>query len=654
VTREKGIYISIALIIILGFAAYANSLNGKFLWDDKSLVEDNHYIRGWAGLAKIFKENINQAEGRRFAFYRPIQMLTYALDYSIWRLDPKGYHLTNILLHILASLSLYWLINILFDNKLLSLYTTTLFLLHPIQTEAVSYISGRADPLAAIFVISSLILYIRYIRSNGAITYLAMLFSYVLALLSKEASIVLPVLLLLYHYVFKVKIKPKPFLSMMAITLIYLILRFTVLKPLLFHLEFTTIIIDRLPGLFVAITNYIRLLALPINLHMQYGNKLFSFAYPLAILGITILFLSLLLVIKYRRGEGLLLFSICWFFIALIPQSNLYPINAYMAEHWLYLPSIGFFLLLSKGLLLLGDGVARGNAPSPNNYISITMLIILLTFYLCLTIRQNRYWGEPIAFYERTLRYAPNSSRIYNNLGSAYNIAGRHQEAVEACKRAIELDPSKSGAYYNLGIAYSGLGRHDEAVALYERVLEDSPDSAEVYNNLGLSYSRKGERGEAVASYNKAIEADKNNAKAYYNLGNMRYDMGMYEEAIDLYKKSIDIDPTYGQVYNNLGNAYSEIGQDDKSIEMYAEALRINPDSAQAHNNIGIAYESIGETEKALASYEKAIELDPGLAEAYRNLGEAYHDMGRIEESKTYFNKAVELGYNEEYVADQR
>ncbi|GAF76422.1 unnamed protein product, partial [marine sediment metagenome] len=145
--------LAIVLIIILGFVVYSNSLNGKFIWDDEYLIKNNVYIRSFSYLPKIFSEDIGTGAEKKYYFYRPLQMITYMIDYSLWKLNVRGYHLTNTLLHILAALTIYWLINILFGDRPLSLFASLFFVAHPIHTEAVAYISGRADPLALLFML---------------------------------------------------------------------------------------------------------------------------------------------------------------------------------------------------------------------------------------------------------------------------------------------------------------------------------------------------------------------------------------------------------------------------------------------------------------------------------------------------------------------
>ena len=176
------------------------------------------------------------------------------------------------------------------------------------------------------------------------------------------------------------------------------------------------------------------LLAMPFGLHMEYGMRPFSFSEPEAVIGIAILAGSLLFALKKRKSSPVIFFSISWFFTALLPVSNLYPINAYMAEHWLYLPSVGFFLLVSW---LLN---AAYNNKALKKFV-IFFFVALLSFYACITIRQNKYWANPQVFYSRTLQYAPHSPRVMNNLASQLKSAGKVEEAVALYQKVIKAHP---------------------------------------------------------------------------------------------------------------------------------------------------------------------------------------------------------------------
>ena len=346
-SRQRITFITIALIAILGFAVYSNSLSGRFIWDDEYLVKDNAYLKHFSQLPNLFTKNIAEGAGKKYNLYRPLQMISYMVDYSLWRLNPYGYHLTNVFLHILVGLSIYWLVNILFDDSLLAASSSILFVVHPVHTEVVSYISGRSDSLALLFILLCFICYIKYLDDKRVSLYVLMLLTCILALFSREISLILPALLLLYHYTFKKEFSAKGFLPILIIAFGYFLLRVTALKYLLGIAPVSATLRQRIPGFFVAIINYLRLLFVPSDLHMEYGTKLFSFSEPKALLGILTLLSLLIYAFTKRKSNRLVFFSVFWFFLALLPVSNLFPINAYMAEYWLYMPAIGFFVLLA-------------------------------------------------------------------------------------------------------------------------------------------------------------------------------------------------------------------------------------------------------------------------------------------------------------------
>ena len=543
-------YFHIGIIIILSLAVYGNSLYGKFLWDDKILIEDNAYVKDFNNIPKIFSENIGGGAAREIGFYRPFSIVTYTIDYSLWGLNVVGYHLSNIILHILVTLSIYWLVNILFNDKFLSLLTAALFAVHPIHTEAISYISGRTDPLAALFMLLCFIFYIKYLNSKGIAKCAIVLLSYILALLSRENSLILPILLLLYHFAFKKKFNIKDFFPVLVITFIYILLRLAALKHVLPQLSHPPLV-QRILGFFDAITNYLRLLLLPLNLHMTYEYKLFSFVHPTVMLGAIISFSLLTYAFIKRKSDTLIPFSVFWFFIALLPVSNIYPLNAYMAEHWLYLPSIGFFLILAKGL--------NPAYKSKGFQVILTAFIIsILVFYSFLTVKQNNYWREPIAFYKRTLIYVPHSLRVYNNLGTAYANIGKYKEAVESFKKALEINPKDAHVHFNLGNAYKAIGEHEKAIVSYKKALELSSSDISTYCNLGNTYIAIGQYEEAISSYQKAIEINPKFATAHYNLAMAYYHEKRYDLAILHYERSIELGEKPNPEFSKLLKLHQE------------------------------------------------------------------------------------------------
>lgn len=455
--QSKACLLSILFIIIIGFLIYANSLGGEFLWDDKVLVEENLYIRGWSNLGKFFTASSTQGANNQENIYRPLQMVSYTIDHSFWKLDERGYHLTNIILHIAVALVLYWLALLLFSNNLIAFFSAVFFVAHPAHTAAVAYISGRADSLAALFLLLSFIFYLKRFWFLVILTYLAAIFS-------RESALIFPLLLVLYHLCFKNKSWPKVFWILLGLTGLYIGLRMILLRELLpqgiVYIPFP----QRVLGFLASLPQYLRLLAAPFNLHMSYGYLPAKHLVAKALLGIAFLVSGLIYVLKGRGRNKLVLFSLGWFILTLIPQSNLYPVNAYMAEHWLYLPSIGFFFILAAFINRLLKKKLK--------LVTVCFAAGLLIFYSLLTVKQSGVWSDPEALYQQVLLYQPGSAKVYNNLGNLYQARGDSHKAILYYRKAINNNPGYADAYYNIGVTYHQMGRIKDAVGFYNRALK--------------------------------------------------------------------------------------------------------------------------------------------------------------------------------------
>jgi tetratricopeptide (TPR) repeat protein len=596
--------IAIALIIVFGFAVYGNSLKGQFILDDNAFVKNNAYIKNWANVPKLFTQDVVAGAGNSSGSYRPVQMLSFMTDYSLWRLDAKGYHFTNIVLQILVSLMIYWFITLLFGNRILSLLTALFFVVHPVHTEVVAYIAGRADSLALLFMMLSFILYIKQLDSKNVSFFVLMIAAYVLSVLSRESSLILPLLILLYHYTFKKKIDPKLFFPILGIACFYFVLRFAALRLLPFDTFVFTKFFGSMPGTFSALTNYLRLLLLPFGLHHDYGKAFFRLLDPAVILGVVAFFSLLVYAFKKRESNKLVFFSVMWFFVALLPVVNISSLHAYMAECWLYISSIGFFLLLSK---LLSDLYSKDKF----RVLSITIVAVLLLFYSSVTIKQNNYWNDPVVFYKRTLKYDPDSLKARNNLANEYMGRKKFDEAIKLYKEAIAIDPGYEDAYVNLGNAYGVTGGYKDAISMYRKAIEIKPDDPKAWYNMANVYAFLGERNEAIRGYKKAIE----------------------------------FDPQYWRAYNKLGMIYKAMGRIGDSIELFQKSAEINPHDSWSYNSLGIAYNVAGNGKKAIRYFKKAVEIDPNLATAHYNLAIMYFYTKQYDLAVKHCNHAIALGH---------
>ncbi len=556
----------LVLIALAGLLVYANSLPNPFIWDDSYLVVDNSYIKDPADFAKLFAGDIASGADEHYSFYRPLQMVSYMLDYLVWKLKPFGFHLTNILLHVLAAISVYAFSIVLFGRRLAALLAALFFVVHPAHTEAITYISGRSDPMALLFLLATVVFYLAFLRSGRARLIIFAIIFYAAALLSREGSIFLPLLILTYHFTFREKIRAVAFAPLTAMSLAYILLRVTLLKGLLAGITTHTTVFQRLPGAFAALATYLRLLFMPLGLHMEYGQRLFSWADPPVLAGLFCFSGLVAAVWVFRKRLPVVTFAVSWLLVGLLPVSNLWRLNAYMAEHWLYLPSVGVFL---TGGFLAAPFFEKEKTRSA----AISVAAGLFLVFSALTVRQNSLWRDPIAFYTRTLAYAPDSTKVANNLANAYQETGEYRRALPRYEGLINAQPPFKKLYYNLGTVYKKLGERQKAKQMYEKSIETNPGFKEAYYNLANIHKEDGALDKALPLYEKAVALNPRFYDAWVNMGVTYSLMGQNQKALEAFQRVIDADPGNGLAYANAAVDYYQLKRYDEAIRFADQAV---------------------------------------------------------------------------------
>ena len=499
----------IILLVIVGFALYANTFSNRMFWDDNESILNNQFIKNWQYFPKYFSENIIAGAGLLSNYWRPVLLMVFSLEWHLWGDWSVGYHFVNMSFHIIDALLLFLILFYIFRNRGLAFFTALIFLVHPLQTEAVTYVSGLGDSLSVFFILLGILFYLK----NK--TYFSSLIMYVLALMSKETAIVMPVFIFLADFLIldqqqislkeKLKKIAKKIWPFFVLAGIYILLRATVLNFVnTFNLYneanvFTSHFYVRLFTFFRVLLVYLGLLFWPFNLHMERSVAIATSLDSCSVIFGGLIFLGLLILafLKFKKFP-ILSFGIFWFFIGLAPVSNLLiPISGLIYEHWLYLPLVGIFLIL----IWLGMmGAKKYNLKK----ILLGILIIFLIFLSVLTIKRNRDWHDQITFYNQTLKYAPASYRVINNLGMAYADEGEQNQAEEMYKRAINLDPSNPVAYHNLGNTYREMGKKDLAIENFQTAIKLDPKFIFSYNALINIYLENKEYDKAQEIYDQA------------------------------------------------------------------------------------------------------------------------------------------------------
>jgi tetratricopeptide (TPR) repeat protein len=549
------------------------------------------------------------------------------LDYHFWRLKPFGYHLTNIVLHAIAAILVYQLIKLLFFDFKLAFVTSLLFTIHPLQSEAVAYISGRPDSLAAIFILLSIYLFIKFRKipePKKEFFYLGSLLAFCLALLSKELALVLPFALILCD---SLPDKQKLRLTLRKKILIYLpyvllgaayaflrlkVLTFGSTKPV-FSREYMPLF-ARILGFFKAFFVYLGLLAYPHNLHMNRAFELpQTYFQPLAFIGAFFLVLTVIFAIRSYRRYPLIYFGIFWFIIFLFPQANLLlPMLTPLAEHFLYLPSIGFFLLLGLGIQRLPQIKFKRTALSSTGLIWV-LFVVYCVFLESVTLKANQNWRDTATLWKNTLRFSPQSVIARNNLGAVYLSQHRLKAAEEELLIAKKLSRRKYGEiYFNLGGVYFKEHKFDLAEKEFKQALEIAPNNLFIRTSLAKLYLiTDGYLKQAEEQFNYVLKIDPQNLSATYGLAKVYDKQGFTARAITQYRRVIAIEPDHGLALLDLGFAYAKAGRFSEAEAALQQAVKFWPESSEVRYRLGKFYWEKGQTQKALAQWNKAIKLNP-------------------------------------------
>lgn len=635
--------LSLLFIIFLGLLVYSNTLHVPFVFDDIPNITGNLLIQNPSLFADPLRYCSQVPPGTEAAVAcgtyksRFVGYLTLAVNHRLHGLDVMGYHLTNIGIHIINGLLVYFLVLLTFRTPRLqgqgdafgpsvALFTALFFVCHPVQTQAVTYIVQRFASLATLFYLLSLVLYVKarlrqttnggagFFSASALTFYFLSLVSAVCAMKTKEMAFTLPLVISLYELMFfegkalkRILFLLPPLLTMLIIPLSLVGLHRPLGEVIGDVSEATRVQTemsrwDYLFTQFRVIVTYIRLIFVPVGQNLDYDYPVyhsffdpsvsFSFLFLLSIFGLGVYCL-------YRsrithHALRLTAFGIFWFFITLSVESSIIPIQDVIFEHRLYLPSVGAFLAITTAVFLAGEKLkTRGQAAWKAIPVALSLIIVFLAGA---AYARNRVWQDDVTLWSDVTAKSPNNARAYNNLGIGYQKRNEMGKAMEMYEKATTLIPPFIDSYYNLGFVHFFFSRYDKG-----------------YYNLGIYYFKKGHYEEALRNYTKAIGANQN----------------------------------FGEVYNSRGIVYAAMGRYDDALSDYTRAMSIDPKSAGPHNNRGVLYAGKGLYREALEDLDTAIDLDPNYADAYYNRGVVLARSARIDRASSDFRKACDLGKKE-------
>lgn len=583
--------ITLAVLAAFTFIIYSNVLHGPFVFDDGMYIVKNPQIQN---------PSLLWPPSSRYLAY-----LSFALNYAWDGLEPFGYHLFNVAVHMANSILVFALALLLFRTSALrdrgleeyalpaAIIASFLFAAHPVQTQAVSYITQRFASLAALFYLLSLVLYLKWRTTDAkgrAFFYAAALLSAVAVQFTKETGFTLPVVILLAEFAFfrgagnpgKRTAALVPFLLTMAIVPALLFgpdlsvgVDPGVSESTRAHQmrDLTTISShDYMATQLRVMVTYLRLLVLPTGQNIDYGYPFFkSFLAPevllSSILVASVFGLGVFLFIRALKGRGALSllagYGILFFFIAISVESSIIPIKDVIYEHRLYLPNAGAVVFFAAMLMGLFDFLKKKFAlKAPALVWAITMTILLAAPLAAATWSRNNLWNDEILLWRDAVAKSPANARARNNLGTALYLKGLTAEGMAEFRKAVSLDASFADARYNLGNAYKDLGQMDEAIKEFEVAIRLDPWKLSARNNLGLAHYAAGSYGKAVGQFEALLVLAPRHYRARNSLGLAYLKMGRPEEAASEFRAALSINPGFEDALRNLSEIESEKGRE--------------------------------------------------------------------------------------------
>ena len=607
---------AICLICFMGLIAFSGTLHSPFHYDDVHAIVENPHIKD---LSK-FQEKV----GIQNIFNRSVLLLSFAINQHFGEFEVFGYHLVNILIHILTSILWFFLIKelLLIESikkisfkKNLPLICSSIHLLNPLNIQAVTYISSRSSLLATFFYVLAFYILVHIKKPiKGIISkvnFLILVFFFLIILFlgfaTKEIVASFPLMAIVYIWLSTAKQNRKSLVPQIA-SILFILIGFLAYRYLqqgnLFSLkadptsEETHRLLYLLSQIRVVVGYYFLKLLAPFSLNFEPDIILYKSWFHWD------WFISLLVLLSagvavFKQNSILIKFGAAWLCITLLPTSSFIPLKQLATEHRAYLPSLGFSLIL--GCIFLNIKIQR--------FMPQILFIIFLLLISLLTLNRSLDFRSEISLWEDTSKKSPHKALVQNNLATAYMGANQLEKAKVALNKALSIDPLQ----------------------------------IESHVNLGHIASRKKNWKVAIEKFDLGIALGTKRADTFYYSGFARNILGKYEEAIPYFKNAITIKPFNADYHFDLGNSYQKLNQFDDALFHFRKALQINPNYYKAHNNIGTIFWSIGELDKAKFEFEKVLHINPNIPTIQNNLASIYLKKGEFKKAIPHLETLINL-----------
>jgi tetratricopeptide (TPR) repeat protein len=580
-------WVAAAIITFLVFMICLNSFKNDFVnWDDPGLIIRNQRIRSldWQNTIEIFTPKKSSA-------FQPVRVLSYAIDYHFWKLNPMGYRITNILFYLLTCIMVFLTLRLLSaslregkqpdSHFRVGLFGALLFTALPVHVEAVTWLSARKEVLQGFFFFLAFYLYLKGKEREGGqkIIFLGLvLLAILLATLSKPSAVVFPAVLLVYEMALRqnrwMDFVKRHWLFFLLSIFVSSLFTFILLRVMLnaggikaYHGG--TFLNNLLVSFYVLLYN-IKLLLFTINYSAAYTIRV---PFPLlniqTLLVVAAVFLLFGLSLWSLKRTKVIFFSVLFFFVTLLPYLNIIPISTLVADRYVFIASFSYCFLLGIGFDKLYAVTDKRFSEGFFKVLSIALFLFLLCGYSFMTIQQNKIWENSYTLWSDAVEKYPESNVANALMGVVYMELGMDEKAVEYLEKAVQLLPIDYESRNNLGIVYGQLDKPENALKELMAAISLKPENDNIKINLAVFYQRQREYQKAEEILTYLISKNPKDARLYFRLGLLYREMGDYNAAIREFIRTTELSPDTINPYEELGNTYASRLKDIERAKYY-------------------------------------------------------------------------------------
>ncbi len=642
-----GLSVVLILFVLVGYSSL--SKNNLLNWDDNLYVTEN------ADITSLHSENIKTFFTQKYVSnYLPLTMISYALNYKIDKLNPKVYTYTNLFFHIINSLLVFWLITILLQKKdtegvtkpdtisgyLVASVAALLFAVHPLQVESVAWVSERKNVLYTLFFLLSLICYARFVIKEKYSLLLLSILLFGASLLSKGVAVSLTFCVVLIDYYYgrrllssKVILEKVPFIILSIVFGIVAFVSQYEESVLVGNVNFP--LYEQLAFGGYGFINYLIKLCVPVNLSAYYSYPQNASAIHYLCL-LLVVVLSAALLYYRKRLSRLVIFGILFYVANLVFLVQIIPVgNALMADRYIYVSSIGFFLLVALGLMRF----------IKNRNVFYIVVLVLISLYTFRSNQRVKVWNNSLDFWNDVITRDDHIPRAWNNRGVVKKDKGDNQGALSDFNRAIELMPEFHEAYNNQGIALFNLGRINESLASFTKAVELDSTYTDAFCNRGIVRAKTNDPGGSISDLTRTLRIDPDYLKAYTGRAEAKIMISDFNGAVSDCDKALSLNANFADAYSVKAFAYYNQGKYPESITNYSKAIEMVPQNLNNYHNRGAAFFYSANYVNAIKDMNVVVQNNPEQGVSYYIRGMSFVLSGNKQQGCSDLQTSINKGF---------